>query len=179
MVDTERERTSTWRYWHTVLYPSLYEYRQRIHVVKKSDYATFDLWGGEDGNDLLLPAWTNQSGEIGQLPTYCSVHWKRRVAQRYMRRVLEIEQCRMWIGFSRDEMRRVMAQQEAWCEPWYPLITEVPRTRQECRGLVAQFGWPDPPHSSCWMCPHHSDAEWLDIKENDPEDFVKAVQLER
>src|SRR5262249_9349321 len=69
--------------------------------------------------------------------------------------------------------------QEAWLEPLYPLITIIPRTRQECRQIVTSFGLPNPPHSSCWMCPHHSDAEWQDIKENYPTDFAAAVQLER
>tara|TARA_R110000824_G_scaffold88053_1_gene216655 strand:- start:790 stop:1086 length:297 start_codon:yes stop_codon:yes gene_type:complete len=39
--------------------------------------------------------------------------------------------------------------------------------------------YPEPPRSACVFCPFHSDAEWKTIKDNDPEGFRAAVDLEK
>jgi hypothetical protein len=44
---------------------------------------------------------------------------------------------------------------------------------------VLDAGLPEPPKSSCWMCPHHSNAHWRDLRDNWPEDWEQAVMLER
>jgi hypothetical protein len=179
MVDTERELSSTWDYMYGTLIPALEKFGLPMHLVRKSDYATKDLYGGADNDTLLLPAYTTSEGAAGRMPTYCSAEWKRDVAMRYMRKVLNIDQCQQWIGFSTDEMRRIRTPRTLWCQLRYPLIFDVPMNRDTCRKIVEAYGWPTPPRSSCWMCPHHSDKEWAHIKQSYPGDFQKAVELER
>jgi hypothetical protein len=60
----------------------------------------------------------------------------------------------------------------------YPLI-DFRMNRTDCIALVKKMGWPEPPRSSCWMCPNHTQEEWRDIKENKPDDYKKAVFFDK
>lgn len=176
IVDTTRERSRTWAYTEAVTIPALREVGVELERVNKNDYTDKDLYGGADGKSLLMPVYTYPEGRLGP---YCSGEWKRDVATRYMRRTLGLGDVVMWLGYSTDEMKRVQTPRRKWCQLRYPLIFDVPLNRRGCERLVESMGWPPPPRSSCYMCPHHSDAEWREMKENEPDDFDKAVQLER
>jgi hypothetical protein len=174
MVDTGRERTSTWEYANGVLIPALASVGVTLHIVPQEGYATVGL--SAHNGDILLPMFTEQ----GKLPTWCSNEWKRFVLQRWLRE-MSVQECQVWIGISLDEMRRVRAPKEKWYQERYPLLFDLtpPLRRGDCVKLVEQMGWPTPPRSSCWCCPNMGDREWRDVKENYPEDFEKAVRLER
>ena len=175
MVDTGRERESTWSFLNSWIKPSLREVGVDLCIISKEKYAGYDLYSHADG--ILLPGFSTQSGGVGKLSNFCSDKWKREVTSRYLRDV-GVEQARLWIGISLDEMRRVRTQRLQWLELWYPLIFAVQMTRPECRLLALCMGWPEPPHSCCWMCPNMGDAEWLDMKVNWPHDFAQACALE-
>lgn len=142
IVDTERERSSTWAYYDSVLRPRLAEAGVDLVRVPKSTYATCDLWGGA-GGDLFLPGGFFDGGKA---PMYCSNEWKSRVVDRWMR----------------DQG-----------------VVSARMNRSSCVAAVVKRGWPMPPRSSCWMCPNAGDREWLDLKTDYPEDFARAVELER
>lgn len=177
IVDTERERSSTWRYVDAWLTPALASVGVTLHRVRKSQYATVDLWGGKDGNTLLVPAFTSQEAETGKLPAFCSMEWKARVVQRWATQEHCVTAATNWIGFSTDEHGRAQNVLTGKWQRRYPLI-ELGHSRSACYGIVKRMGWPDPPRSSCWMCPNHSDSEWADIKRDDPADFAKAIAFE-
>lgn len=177
IVDTEREKSGTWAYADGVLIPELAKVGVELVRIPKSKFATVDLYG--HNGDLLLPVYTTQSGSNSKMPTFCSAEWKREVVSRYLRRELGVEECENWIGISLDEMSRVRTPRNAWMKLRYPLIFDVPMRRSECYSLVESMGWPNPPRSSCWMCPNMAQAEWVDMKENWPADFQMAVELER
>ena len=45
---------------------------------------------------------------------------------------------------------------------------------------MTDTGWQeDIPHSACYMCPNLADSEWVDMKTNWPDDFWRAVLIER
>jgi hypothetical protein len=184
MMDTEREKSSTWEYFHAVLVSELARVGVSIDVVAKSHFATVDLFGGEAGITPLLPGYTSrnltENGTPGKLSNWCSGEWKREVANRYLRRERGVVACRNWIGISVDEARRVRTSRSLWCELHYPLIFDVPMRRVNCEDLVTRvMGWPKPPRSACYQCPNQSDGEWLEQKIEAPQDFALAVQLER
>lgn len=179
MVDTEREKSGTWEYADAVLIPNLREAGVTLHRVRKSEYATVDLWAGN--GDLLLPVFTNQSGEQGKLPVYCSDKWKSRVVQRWLRSQ-GVESAEQWIGISIDEMRRTRFSGLGWLRNRYPLIEPefgLTYRRSDCEAEIARLGWPKAPRSACWMCPNMGDFEWLEMKTHYPGDFACAVRLER
>ena len=173
IVDTEREGSKTWEYFDCVTAPALKKAGVTVHRVRKSDYATVDLYRNDD---ILIPAFTTQGAETGKLPTYCSNEWKQRVMRRWAtdQGVAEAD---IWLGFSTDEMRRVTQPTGKW-QHKYPLIDKR-MTRWDCMAIVERMGWPEPPRSSCWMCPNKTGSEWKWQKENAPEDFAKAVEFER
>jgi hypothetical protein len=174
MVDTGREKSSTWRFVDGVLRPRLAEVGCDLVIVPKSKYATVDLYSGN--GDLLLPVYTTQNGEVSKMPGYCSNEWKRRPLQRWLR-ALGVEQCDVWIGFSTDELRRVRRPTEGWFQERYPLVFDAPMNRQNCKALVREVFGVEPVRSACWMCPHMRDDEWAEMRDNDPEDFAKACAL--
>lgn len=158
IADTEREKRTTWSYMDAVTLPALASVGVILHRVQKSKYATVDLYGGESGNDLLIPAFTTQSGDIGKLPAFCSNEWKRRVVQRWATREHGVKAAMMWIGYTTDEPQRPRTTTGKWQER-YPLI-ELNRSRGDCLAIVEAMGWPTPPRSACWMCPNQGEEEW-------------------
>jgi len=173
IADTGREKQSTWDYLKDVVQPAM---DFPIHVVSKDEYATVDL---ERGDTLLLPVFSDINGSASKLPTYCSNEWKKRVIERWLRRQQGVKGFERWIGFSLDEANRVRRMRDSSEATWFPLIDGVPMYRHGCVSLVEKMGWPTPPRSSCWMCPNMRHDEWQDLKENSPEEFRKAVGVER
>lgn len=171
MVDTEREKSATWSYANGVLIPQLASAGTTLTVVRKSEFATVDLFGLN--GDLLLPAYTADGGKMGG---FCSNEWKRRVVQRWLRSQ-GVEQCRAWIGYSTDEKKRVKAPRERWFQERYPLL-ELNLSRADCLRVVAEAGWPPPPRSACWMCPHMTNTEWRHLRDTSPDDFQKAIRID-
>lgn len=181
MVNTGRERSSTWRYVNAVLIPELARVGIPLEIISKEKYATVDLWGGKDGKTLLLPVFTDQSGAIGKMTNFCSGEWKRRVIERYMRDVHRVRSWVSWLGMSTDETKRVRIREtESGNLNRYPLVYDVPMSTDECvRFIKEELGWPKAPKSTCWTCPNQSDEQWLEMKQNDPDDFAKAVALDK
>lgn len=172
IADTGRERASTWEYLKNVVQPKL---PFQIHIVPKDVFATVDLWGGKDGNTLLIPAFTNETGEVGKLSNFCSNEWKVRVVERWMR-TRGVNSFVSWIGFSADEAKRwvkIKASQGDYVR--LPLVDDYPVTADLAVKIVQEKGWPTPKHSACWMCPNMGDEEWLSLT---PLEFEKACSLD-
>ena len=173
IIDTERELSTTFEYLYKWVIPALERAGVKMHVIKKSEYATVDLIRN---NDILIPAFTTQGQQIGKLPTFCSNEWKQRVMRRFANEQ-GVEKGDVWLGFTIDEMKRVTQPTGKW-QNKYPLI-ERRMTRGDCIALVERMGWPTPPRSSCWMCPNKTSHEWEWQKVHAPNDFKKAVDFEK
>ena len=89
----------------------------------------------------------------------------------------DVKKANVWIGFTIDELKRVKTELGKW-EYKYPLV-ERRLSRTDCIQLVKKMGWPEPPRSSCYMCPNHTQPEWRHIKQNQPEDWENAVDFEQ
>ena len=148
------------------------------HSFEGTGWNTVDLFGGEDKTTALMPMFTKQGATVGQASKYCSNEWKSRPFDRYMRS-LGLTEGRVWIGFSIDELHRMRAPDpKAKWNHHYPLV-DLRMTRADCIALVERMGWPTPPRSSCWMCPYRSDAEWIHLRNTDPDDFAQAIEVEQ
>lgn len=184
IVDTEREKSSTWEYYDSVLKPELANVGIELHRVAKSQFATVDLYSVNDEH-MLLPAYTTinrkLNGDPGKLSPFCSGEWKFRTVERWLR-TQGIKKSRRWIGFSYDESKRInkMVRGQDFKDGlvWFPLVLGVAMRRDDCVKIVTDMGWPDPPRSACWMCPNQGDAEWRELKEKYPDDFQQACDLE-
>ncbi len=187
IADTGREATSTWEYLERHVQPMLAPLGLRVEIAPH-DLATVDMYGTK--GDLLIPAYTNQSGERGKLPTFCSNEWKQRVVMRYLRSK-GVEKCDIWLGFSFDEAERCKPSGTKWFHRVYPLIdglmepyvpwgigSGLAMNRSDCVQLIRDAGMPEPPKSSCLMCPHRRNDQWRDLRDNYPADFAEAVAFD-
>jgi hypothetical protein len=174
MADTGREASQTWDYLHEVINPYLSNHGLAIEIASHS-LATVDLYG--KNGDLLIPAYTQN----GMLPGLCSNEWKKRVVSRYLRQqgYGPSKPVNFWIGISLDEIGRAKPSGTHWMEYQWPLLFDVTLRRHECKQLVIDAGLPEPPKSSCWMCPYRSETQWAQLREHFPADFAHAVELER
>lgn len=82
------------------------------------------------------------------------------------------------LGISLDEWQRMKDSQIGYTRNAYPLI-ERRMSRQDCVNVIADAGLPIPPKSSCWFCPFHRPAVWREMRDKEPDQFRKAVELER
>ena len=176
IVDTEREQSTTWTYMDEVITPALATIGVTLARVAKSAYASTDLYAGRQGKSLLVPAFTNQSGSVGKMSNFCSSHWKREIVKRWAN-AKGVKAVDLWLGISVDEMRRVQKTKSGKWQTRYPLI-EQRLNRGDCIALVKSMGWPEPPRSSCYHCPNHTQQEWREIRLR-PADWGAAVKLDK
>jgi len=171
--DTGREGSETWTYLDEVITPRLSDVGVNIHRIPHS-YSTVDLWSGADGNSIVMPMFSTQNGR-GMASKFCSTEWKKRPGERYLREH-GITEGDLWIGFSADEMQRCRTRESGGKYPHvYPLI-DLRMSRNDCLAYLNRAGWPEPPRSSCWMCPYKTQKEWASLPAGD---FAKAVALEK
>lgn len=169
-ADTGREASSTWDYLDAHVRPLLATVGLTVDIAPH-DLATVDLYGFN--GDLLIPAYTRE----GKLPTLCSTEWKRRPVRRWLRAngYGPDNPVSLWLGISVDEVGRAKPSDTNWLTHRFPLLFDVSLNKRECVALVRDAGLPEPPRSSCWMCPHRADDEWLALSDADR---VNAIALD-
>lgn len=174
MADTGRENQMTWDYLEKYTAPLLKKNGLEVEIAGK-ELATVDLYG--HNGDLLLPAYTTG----GKLSGFCSNEWKKRVRNRYLQKAYPDSRGTIWLGLAHDERRRWAKIKDTAEHRWIiecPLVDKMINT-DSCLAIIKAFGWPEPTPSSCWMCPHKRNSEWRALKEQAPEQFAKAVELEK
>lgn len=174
MADTSREATETWEYLERHIQPLLARVDRRVEIAPHT-LATVDLYPAPH-DAPLIPAFTR----TGKLSLFCSVEWKRRVVRRWLRQAGYGPRHPVvtWIGISLDEVGRAKRSDVGWQRLHYPLLFDRRMTRAECRRLVLDAGLPEPPKSSCWMCPFRRNEQWARLKQHYPEDWARAVALD-
>ena len=172
-VDTGREASTTWDYMPIANGRLLLAGLPEIEIVGHG-FSRVDIYAHKQSTMPLLPMYSSCGG---RLPTYCSGEWKRDAMRRYLRSigVKRGEQVTMWLGISFDEAHRMKPNKSAWIHNEYPLI-DLGMRRNDVLAYLRNDGWPTPPRSSCWMCPHRTATDWKALNEND---FKKAVEFER
>ena len=172
MADTGKENQSTWDYLAAYTQPLLGSLGLRVDIAPHS-LATVDLYSGN--GDLLLPVYTID----GKLPGFCSNDWKKRVCERYLRSK-DITEGTRWLGLAHDEPRRWRDQHNKRDGKWTtvcPLVDLMLNT-DACLTIIEKHGWPLPITSSCIMCPHKRNAQWRHLRDNYPEQFEQACQID-
>lgn len=177
MVAIEWEFREVWPYVNSYIRPAMAARGVPFTAIPRATYATKEFWGGADGNSLLLPAHSNQSGEASKLPEFCSGEWKREVVLRWAAEQddWKVRGVDNWVGISWEERSRRRGARRQWLRPIYPLLDMRATTVSACLAAVAEVGWPPPPRSRCRHCPNQSDAEWAELTASE---FEAACVLE-
>lgn len=121
----------------------------------------------------------------GMLMRTCTVDFKIRPINRKTKEIVgwkgrkpkEVV-CTTWIGISKDEIQRMKESREPWIKHRFPLI-DLDMRRDQCVKWIVDKGYPKPPRSACWFCPYHSNKEWRRLRDEEPEEFAKAIDLDR
>lgn len=130
-----------------------------------------------------VPAFTREAGKpSGLLMRQCTTDFKIEPLIRKAREIRGVKTNKViqWIGISTDEFLRMKPPRKehaGWLKNRWPLI-EAGVSRQDCLNWMAKKGFPKPPRSACVFCPYHSDAEWLRLKQEEPEEFERAAVFE-
>jgi len=91
-----------------------------------------------------------------------------------------LAQC--WMGITTDEAKRKPKTKDPrepkWIEKTYPLLDLVPTSREECERINANHNW-DVIKSGCWCCPYSGSAHWKNLRDQHPDLFAIALEMER
>lgn len=126
-----------------------------------------------------------RDGDAAPIRRQCTGHYKlepinaecrRRLGYKPRQRIppLSVE---MMIGISTDEVIRAGAAQEPWIVNRYPLL-EHRMSRGDCEGWLRRHEYPVPPKSACSFCPYRTNAEWRRLRDNDPEGWAVACEID-
>lgn len=110
----------------------------------------------------------------------CTATYKIQVIAKWLKAhgATETDPADVLIGISTDEVHRINSKRaQPFERPEYPLV-DLNLDRSACQQLVADYGWPVPPKSSCYFCPFHRPDTWAEMRRDEPELFWRAADLE-
>ena len=123
--------------------------------------------------------------QTGMLRRQCTSNYKIRVIHKAIKEFLGYpkykrvkEQVEVILGISTDEITRMKDSNVKWITHKFPLIDDLNWSREDCLSYFKKQNLPTPARSACWMCPYHNDNEWIDLKQNHPKEFQKAVDFD-
>lgn len=83
-----------------------------------------------------------------------------------------------WIGISTEEIWRAKEHRNSpRITNRYPLM-EARMNRAQCLAWMERNGFPKPGRSACLYCPYRSNEEWRSLRDNNPDDFQRAIVFE-
>jgi hypothetical protein len=182
-VGDDSEHPATLRYVREVAVPFCAEHDIELVILDRTGRGKpTTLWENlhqEGSKSINIPVRMSGSGAPGR--RNCTGQFKiRRIASEVKRRGATVENpAVVALGISLDEFKRMRTDSGiAWEKLDYPLI-DLRLDRADCVKVITDAGLPEPPKSSCFFCPFHTRAHWLQMKREEPELFAKSVALER
>lgn len=143
-----------------------------------------------------IPCFTKSEGNAkeGRTPRQCTRDYKISVIDRVVRREIvgigfrqrmhsEVS-IAQHIGLSFDEPLRVAKTKGrfagvSWSTPKFPLF-DMEWNRSDCRAyLEDRYPGRQFVRSSCVFCPYHENAEWVHIRDTDPDGWERAIELDK
>jgi hypothetical protein len=128
---------------------------------------------------------------IGQ--RQCTKEFKVDVVERVIRREIygvdpgrplpKGAECIQYMGLSFDEPRRVIRVKQRYSarpKQWrveFPLF-DLEMTRGDCRAYLKDRVPHAVPRSACVFCPYKTNAEWRELRDNDPVGWERACQVD-
>ena len=172
-----------------------------IHVTGKKSI-THDLINGTNSEGtrfISIPAFTKSSnGKTGMLRRQCTVEYKVKEVNRAIRKLYGLKPhqptpaTELWMGITVEELSRLRQPRYHWQTFVYPFCSyrtttagthstsyNLRYTRHDCQRWLWSRHLPVPVKSACYFCPYHSDHSWLQLKRTQPDEWDKAVELDK
>lgn len=134
---------------------------------------------GELKRTPALPYYTTNGFVMRQ----CTVDYKIVPINQYAKKQFNVhkkknpQKFEMIMGISFDERERMKINQEWYRINKYPLV-DLKLNRNDVIKYILNQGLKEPPRSSCYFCPFHSNRYWKMLKNNYPEVFQKAIEFD-
>jgi hypothetical protein len=160
-----------------------------VHIVSAGNIrqAVLDRRKPSAGRIAAIPWFMiNPDGSKGMGRRQCTMEYKIAPINKKIRELLGIAKgarvpkgviVEQWIGISTDELERVKRSKHKWIEHRWPLL-EAGMNRRQCIDWMAERQF-SAPKSACLGCPFHSNAEWRNIRDNDPEGWADVVAVDK
>jgi hypothetical protein len=132
-------------------------------------------------NPPLFTLPDNPQSQEGLLTRDCTRDFKVAVIQKAARAIMREHNAKhvtQWIWISLDEWIRMKPSRVSYSTHRWPLI-ELRKSRHDCLRWMEANGFPKPPRSACVYCPHHSNAEWRRLRDEEPEAWLRAVEFDK
>jgi len=174
-ADTGWERAATYeaREFYTAW---LQERGVRVEVVSAGNIREL---GAEE--HIHMPFFTSDGGPLQR---QCTMEFKIVPVKRRLRELAgyhatktphppagEIE---LWLGISWDEYQRMKHSRVKFIAHRWPLI-EGKMTRNACIDYLEAHSLPVPVKSACIGCPYRQASEWIDMRDNAPDDWQEVL----
>jgi hypothetical protein len=139
------------------------------------------------GSTIPMYVRHKETGKKGILRRMCTATYKIEPVTKEIRRLLGVgykqrvpkgKKVQQIFGISKDEIVRMRISQYHYIDFEYPLVDHN-MTRKDCLQWMKDNGYPQPPRSACTFCPYHSNAEWLRIKNETPDEWAEVVALDK
>lgn len=145
--------------------------------ISSSNLAKLDLYTQllrTDISSISIPVYMQGRGPASR---DCTAEYKVRPIAKWMK--ANANGGILGKGISTDEPHRATPSRETDCyTSAYPLI-ELGLSRSDCLQIAKEAGLPQPPKSSCWFCPFKTTDQWTSLKQEHPDIFQKAIDLEK
>jgi hypothetical protein len=158
-----------------------------VHIVNAGNIREDLLARGSARSQrfITIPAFLLSGRKEGMGRRQCTSHYKIEPIRKKVRELLGVGPrdrvpagaAEMWIGISLDEIIRATPSKVRFQVHRFPLL-EQKLTRRHCLTWLEQHGYLTPPKSSCVGCPFHGDAAWRDIRDNAPDEWAQAVEVD-
>jgi hypothetical protein len=165
--DTGFEQTIVFDFLHAFTLPMLEKAGIAFYIAKANDYSKYFA------NMDMPPFFFNE----GRGRTFCSNHWKKDVFISFCNEKFKQKKYNVLYGFSTDEIHRAarMKPSKKWNKV-FPLL-DLQMRRSDCIALVQRTFDTEPPRSSCWMCPNHTQKEWAHVMQS--QDREKVIEFDK
>lgn len=137
----------------------------------------------------------NPDGGDGMTRRQCTAEYKLKPIKAKVRELLGYPHptpvprglhAEQWIGISRDEFGRAKDSGIQYLRSHHPLLYLTGGadgregwTRQDCMRYLHSRGWKSTPKSACIGCPFHGNAQWRQLRDEQPEEWADAVDFDR
>ena len=176
MIDTGYEKSDVMKYVRETIIPHMKEVGVNLEIIKTSDY--HEQYIIDENGYCIIPVFKKTKDRNQLLKTCCNNKWKVTVIRKWLLSK-GVEQYKSLIGISTDEKHRQRKAHKKYYQNIYPLI-ELNMDRDDCINYITKVvGWEEPPRSSCYICGQQSDGEWWRMAIKCPDDFNKAIEIER
>jgi PP-loop superfamily ATP-utilizing enzyme len=155
--DTGFEQTIVFDFLHAFTLPMLEKAGIAFYIAKANDYSKYFA-------NMDMPPFFFNNCKKYVFISFCNEKFKQK-------------KYNVLYGFSIDEIHRAarMKPSKKW-NKIFPLL-DLQMRRSDCIALVQRTFDTEPPRSSCWMCPNHTQKEWAHVMQS--QDREKVIEFDK